>query len=804
MLGLALIVAIASLTSVNFFTDRVNRATEIQATELLAADLVVRSAEPIDLTLIEQAQALGLKTALTTQFRSVVVLAEKFELAEVKAVQSGYPLRGQLRISTQLFADEIIAENIPPPGAVWPDARLFQLLGLKAGDQLNLGTSSLSATKVLTYEPDRGGDIFNIAPRLLMNIADLEATGLIQPGSRATHKLLIAGSSDAVTQFRPLIDQYREYDIQDIREARPELRIALDRAEQFLGLAVLVSIALAGLAVALSAQRYAVRHFDNCAIMRCFGAQQDMVIKIYFFQLLILSVLCSAIGCGFGYLGQQGLATLMQGLVSRPLPTPTLTPVLIGMAAGLLTVLGFAMPQILRLKNVTPLRVLRRDLIPLPLSNLSIYLAAACCLLLLTPWQSGNLRLTIYGFLGLLLTILLALLAAWLGVRYLDKLRFKVGAAVRFGLANVVRRANLSALQILAISLGIMVLTLLTLIRTDLLANWRHRLPEKTPNYFLINIQPDEVNAVKTLIKARSGVNPRVYPMVRARLITVNGHVINPEDYEDEEEKHLARRVFNLSVAATLPEDNRLVAGKWWDPNDEPLFSFEDDFARTLNINLGDQLKFGIAGNQVTGKVANTRWVDWDTFKVNFFVVANPGTLDDYPATYISGFYLPPGEKQLLIDLIKAYPSVTVFDVDAIVKQVRNIMEQVIRAIEFVAGFTLLAGIIVLLSALQTTHDERRHESALLMTLGAGRGHILTGLFVELVVLGLIAGIIAALAATIAEILLTEYVFKIDSVINPWVWLMTPLLSTLITVIAGLVGTHKVLSVPPAMTLRKI
>ena len=803
LVGLALIIAVASMTTVDFFTDRVNQVTEIQATELLAADLVVSSAEPFRQELVGQARGLGLNTALTVSFRSVVVFGDRLELAEVKAVQSGYPLRGRLLVSEQLFSEEFASGAIPGPGAVWPDPRLFQLLDFSVGDSVNLGASSLRVAKVLTYEPDRGGDMFNIAPRLLMNLADLEATGLIRPGSRATYRLLVSGPGEAVAGFRNLVGQYEEYDIRDIRDARPELRTALDRAEQFLGLAVLVSIALAGLAIALSAQRYATRHFDNCAIMRCFGADQGTIIKIYFIRLSVLALVCSGIGCVFGYLGQSGLTALMRGLVSRPVPEPGLAPVLTGMSAGMVTALGFAMPQVLRLKNVTPLRVLRRDLVPLPVSSLGIYAAAIGCLLLLAPWQSGNVEMLLYGFTGLALTGVSAFLATRLAIRWLNTLRSGVGVAARFGLANIVRRAGLSTAQVLAISIGVMALTLLVLVRTDLLANWSNRLPPDTPNYFLINIQPGEVGAVSKFIDDRAGMAPSAYPMIRARLLTINGKAVDPDDYADEQAKRFARRTFNLSVAENLQEDNRLTTGEWWGDTDENLFSFEEEFAATLGISLGDRLEFKIADKPVTGTVSNTRWVDWDTFNVNFFVVANPGTLDGYPATYITSFHLAPENRRLLIELVRTWPSVTVFDVDSILKQVRGIMEQVVKAVEFVSGFTLLAGIIVLLAALQTTHDERRRETALLNTLGAGRGHVLTGLVAEFALLGLVAGTVAALTATVAEMLLAEYVFHIDIAVNPWVWLVTPLLSTLVVVVGGLAGTRKVLSTPPMLALRQ-
>ena len=802
LLGLALIIAVASLTSVDFFTDRVRLATEIQATELLAADLVVGSAEPFEQDFIDQAAALGLDTVLTVSFRSVVMHGEKLELSEVKAVQPGYPLHGRLLVTDELFANEYGVNTIPRPGTLWLDPRLFQLLGVAPGDRINLGASALVANRVLTYEPDRGGDMFNIAPRLLMNLADLEATGLLAPGSRATHRLLLAGADTAIGEFRALADAHDEYDVRGIRDARPELRTALDRTEQFLGLAVLVSITLAGLAIALSSHRYATRHFDACAIMRCCGASPGTVVWLYGIQLLILTLFCSAIGCALGYLGQIGLSSLMQSLATRPLPAPSPAPLIGGLAAGMVTTMGFALPQILRLKNVSPMRVLRRDLEPLPLNNIGICLAAVACLALLALWQADNQRLFFYGVGALAITGLSAWLTALLTIRWLRRLRGGTGPAIRFGLANIVRRGGLSSAQILAVSLGVMLLTLLVLVRTDLLANWRNQLPADTPNYFLINIQPQEVDALRQFIKARAGLDTQTHPLVRARLTAINGSAVKPDDYEDEVAQRFIRRTFNLSFADTMQDDNRLLAGKWWDGPAENLFSFEQDFAETLGIGLGDTLEFSVAGAQVSGAVANTRWVDWDTFNVNFFVIASPGTLDGFPATYITSFHLPRENRPLLGELIRNWPSVTVFDVDSILVQVRLVMEQVMRAVEFILGFALLAGVIVLLTALQTTHDERRYESALLATLGAQRGHVLAGLLAEFAVLGLISGLIAALNATVAELLLAEYVFKMDFTFSPLVWLVTPLLCITVISVTGLVGTRNALSAPPMLTLR--
>ncbi len=805
LIGIAIIIAVASLSTVNFFTDRVRQATEIQATELLAADLVVLSSSPIQQSLIDEAQISGLISTRTTSFRSMIVVGEKLQMAEVKAVENGYPIRGKMRTSDTLFGAEQIATGLPEPGKAWVDARLLQILGIEIGGTIQLGKTQLIIDKILSYEPDRGGDIFNIAPRLLMHSADVKASGLILPGSRVQYRLLLGGSSTAISDFRENIEDEDKLRIQGIRDARPELKSALERTEQFLGLAALVSIALAGLAVAMSAQRYAGRHFDTCAIMRCLGAEQATITRIFLLQLLLLSFVSSLFGILIAFLAQHGLSTLMVGLTNNQLPPASLLPVLIGLIAGVATVLGFAMPQILRLRHISPLRVIRRDLKPLPLSGFSSYGVAIITLALLTPWQSGNAKLTLFTFAGLLATAAVLVLFSKILIHYLDQLRSRVGVAWRYGLSNVARRANLSLAQILGIGLGVMIMLLLTLIRTDLLESWQNRLPEGTPNYFLINIQSDEVSELSSFLQERAALSTDIYPMIRGRLVAINNNIINAEDYSDQRAQRLARREFNLSIAENMQLDNRLQAGEWWAADEtEALFSVEEEIAETLGIEIGDSLRYSIGGLEVSGKVTNLRWVEWDSFKVNFFVIANPGTLDNYPATFITSFFLPNSNRHLLNELVRDFPSVTVFDIDALLSQVRVIMEQVIRTVEFVFGFTLLAGIIVMLAALQTTHDERSYESALLSSLGASRKQILASLAAEFVTLGLIAGVLAAFSATGVELLLAKFVLKIDVSINPWVWLIAPAICTLVILIGGLAGTRKVMNTPPMLVLKKL
>lgn len=806
MIFIAIFIAVSALTTTGFFTDRVQRAAELQATELLAADLVLQDNQPITEKIIESAHQQKLVTTRTVQFRSVAVAGEHLELSEVKAVESGYPIRGSMRVTDTLFGNESVTYKIPASGTVWVDSRLLQILGLQPGDKLGLGARQFTIDKILTYEPDRGGDLFNIAPRIMMNLADLASTNLVLPGSRIRYRLLLGGDVDALQKFKSSIikNQDDNLRIMDIRDARPELKTALDRTDQFLGLAVIISIALAGLAIAMSAQRFVTRHFDHCAIMRCLGSTQRDIVAIYSIQLLFLALLGSIAGCLSGYILQEILAGLMTGMVKGSLPAPGWLPVIRGIFAGIVTLLGFALPQLLRLKRVTPLRVLRKDLTPLPANSITTYAIAILALVMLFPWQSGNTRMTFYALGGLILSAGLLIIGARILIAIINRSRSRVGIAARYGIANIARRPHESTIQVLGIGLGIMVILLLTLVRTDLLDSWKQRLPADAPNYFLINIQNSDVKPLKQFIHERTGSDIQVFPMIRGRLIKINDHVVDPDEYPDDRAQRLARREFNLSQSSVMQADNRIVKGSWWQGDESTtLFSVEEGIAEALGIKLHDHLTYDIGGIKLTGTVSNIRWVDWDSFHVNFFVIANPGTLDNFPNTHITSFHFDVNQKPLLADIVHNWPNITVIDVDAILTEVRQIMDQVTNAIEFVFLFTLFSGMVVLVAALQTTHDQRIQESALLFALGAGRSQIKQSLLAEFLCLGLIAGVLAAFMATLVEMLMAEYVFKMDIVINPWLWIIAPVVCTLIIIITGLAGTRRVYNSPPLLTLRQ-
>ncbi|HXH02107.1 MAG TPA: FtsX-like permease family protein [Candidatus Competibacteraceae bacterium] len=808
VLTLALLIAVASVAAVGFFTDRIEQALERQSSELLGADLVLASPNPIAEAWAVAAEQAGLSRARTLSLRSVVLAGDNTQLAEVKAVSPGYPLRGRLQVSDAPYVPAAAVHDIPAPGTAWADERLLQALGIAVGDTLELGALHLRLTRVLAYEPDRGGDLFSIAPRLLVNLADIPATQLVQPGSRVEHRLLLAGPAQTVADFaaaaaaRLATGEH----LHTVRDARPELRLALERAARFLGLAAVVSVCLAGVGIAIAARRFATRHWDSVAVLRCFGASQAQVLRLYVLELLLLGGLGGLGGAALGYAAQGGLSAILAGLAaSGALPPPSWQPLFPSLATGLIALLGFALPPLLRLRAVPPLRVLHRDLGPLQPRAAALYGPALAAVAVLLLWQAGELELAGYVLAGMTGTLLVLGLAAWALVRGLNRLRGRVGVAWRFGLANIARRRASSAVQVVALGLGIMVLLVLTLVRADLLEGWQSTLPPDAPNYFLINIQPEEVAGIDAFLRDRGLRGNPLHPMVRGRLTHIGGRAVSATDYENPRAQRLVEREFNLSWAEALQEDNKIVAGRWWRAQDrgQPRVSVEQGLAETLGIRLGDELRFNIVGQTLGATVTSLRTVQWDSFRVNFFVIFPPGVIENQPATWITSFYLDKARKPLLAELVRAFPSVTVLDVDALMGKVREIMERVTLAVEYVFLFTVLAGLTVLYAAIQATQDERRFEAAMLRTLGAQRRVVRASLLAEFALLGLLAGMLAAAAASALGYVLATQVFDFPYRFNAGIWLLGAAVGLLGVGAAGWLGARRVLEQPPLRTLRE-
>jgi putative ABC transport system permease protein len=807
VLAAALVIAVASVSGVGFFTDRMARAMEAGATDLLGADLLVESRIPAREQAQAQARALGLASARTVAFRSVVLAGDKLQLAEAKFVSDGYPLRGQLKVADAPYGPDRPASGGPARGEVWPDARIASLLEVGVGDRIKLGNLQLRIAHILAYEPDRGGDMFSIAPRVMAHLADLEGTGLVQPGSRVRYRLLLGGDAAGIDAMRAWLTAHAApgEQVQGVRDARPEIRNALARAGQFLGLAALVAVLLAGVAVALSARRYAERHVDAAALLRCLGASQQRVLAIHALQLGVLGIAACAVGVAAGWAVQAALAGLISSLLLANLPPPSLLPALQGSAIGLSALLGFALPPLLALRRVPPARVLRRELGNARARALPAVLLAAATVAALVAWQARDLKLALYVLGGGALAVCALLLAAWLTVKLLAGMRTRVGVSWRFGVANVVRRAGASAVQVAAFGLGLSMLLLLTLVRADLLGEWQASLPPDAPNYFLVNVQPAEVEPMRALLADNGLAAADLYPMIRGRITAINARPVTPDTVADPRGQNRLEHGFNLSYASRLQPDNRVVAGRFW-PAAGPVraqVSIEQGIAAAMGLKLGDRLTFTVGGRLVDATLTSLREVEWDSFNVNFFVVTSPDVLADIPATYITSFHLPPERRAALLDLVRAFPTVTVIDVDAMLGKVREIMDRASLGVEYVFLFTLLAGLTVLYAAVQATLDERRYETAVLRTLGAGRRRVLAGLAAEFVLLGALAGLLAAAAATGIGAVVARQVLALSYRPDALVWVVGLLGGAAVVAAAGVLGTWQVVRHPPMTTLRE-
>jgi putative ABC transport system permease protein len=806
ILALGVVLAVAALSSVGFFTDRVQRSMSEQATELLGADLVIASSAAPRETVRQSARKAGLQVAETVSFPSVALYRDNTLLTEVKAVGAGYPLRGRLRLAAQPLGEEFTARGIPPPGEAWVEPRVLQQLGAGIGDVIQLGERGFTASRVLSYEPDRGGDLFQLAPRVLLNAADLPSTGLITPASRVRYRLLLAGPETSITTYRSRLAQHLEpgEHLQDVRDARPELRAALDRARQFLGLAAVTAVLLAGAAISVAARYYAERQADTSAVMRCLGASGRTILRRYAVRLLRLALVASLTGCLLGFLAQELLVLLLAHWFTAALPPSSAWPVLAGTGAGLVTVGGFALPYLFTLARVPPLRVLRRDLAAPPPSAWLVLLLAFAALSGLLLRVAGDLELAGWLLLGTAATGLLLWLAGLGLIRALSMFPFREHLVWRFGLAGLNRHGRLGSLQVAAFGLGIMALLILGIVRIDLLRSWQANLPAAAPNQFLINVQTDEIEPMGALLRAGGISLTGFYPMVRGRLIAINDRAVRPEDFAEARARRLVEREFNLSWANRLPDDNRIVTGRWWPAGSAggDGLSLEQGLAETLGIRLGDRLRFSIAGQDLNARVSSLRSVAWDSFRVNFFVILPPGVLERFPATYITSFYLPGDHGELLTRLIRRFPSVTVIDVSAILRQVRAIMDRATLAIEYVFAFTLLAGLTVLYAAIQASREGRRHDTAILRTLGTSRRQVLASLFIEFTTLGALAGLLAAAGASAVGYVLASRVFELPYHLDPWVWLAGSLGGALGVGLAGVTGTRSVLRQPPLLTLR--
>lgn len=806
LLVLALLIAVASATTISLFADRLQRTLAVQAAEFLAGDMVLTSSTPIEDAWRQRAETLNLTGSQTIEFSSVLLENDEMLLAAIKAVDQGYPLRGFLKVRETDAGPENRVVQGPEPGTVWVEKRILSGLKLRLGDMLTVGEKPLRLTRILTYEPDKRGDFYSFSPRAIINQADLAATGVIQPGSHVHYFYQYIGGETTLAAFKkwlkPQLNPSQR--ILDIHEDRPELGSALRRAQRYLGLSSIVVILIAGVAIAMAAGRYTERHFNASALLRCLGCMQRDILRLYTAQFLVLGALASGMGVLLGWLGQLGLFYLLKPLLPQQLADPGLLAVLFGFITGMAILLGFALPPLLRLQNVSPLRVLRRDLEPLPAKAWLIY-GLAISIMAVLIWRYSNdwqMTASIVGV-GMLVLLVLGLLVTGL-LKLLRPLLPRLGLAWRFGVQGLLRNRRASAAQILAFSITLAAMGLSFTVRSDLIDQWRQQLPERAPNHFALNIIPAQQAAFAQDL-VRAGIDSSAfYPVVRGRLVQINTEPVQQRVSKDSQGEAAIHRELSLTWMPAIPDDNSITAGQVW-PTDQPGWvSVEQKLAENLGIKVGDNLLFTVGSAQVSAKVANIRGLQWDTMKPNFYMIFSPGTLNDFPATYLTSFYLPDERKNLLNQLLKTYPATTILEVDQILKQFKTILMQLTRAIDLLLYFALAAGFTVLFAAVYATLDDRIQQGALMRTLGARRGWLRKTHAVEFGFMGALAGVVAAIVFQAILYVLYSRVMHLPFVLS---WRSAAVLSVLGFLLIGLTGywgVRRVVNQSPMRVLRRL
>lgn len=814
LLIVAVTLAVAALTAVGFFADRIKGGLQRDARALIGGDSVVSSDKPTPSEIVERARSLGLQMVQNVSFPTMGRASEaqggSSKLVALKAVEPGYPLRGQLRVATSPGQPDQATREIPAPGSVWVDASLLDAIGLNMGDALALGSITLKIDRIIVAEPDRGGGFMNFAPRVMINRADLDATGLVQPASRITYRLAVASEDQRkIKAFADWAQQqekagvWRGLRLESLEGGRPEMSSTMNRAEKFLNLVALLAALLSAVAVAIAARGFASRHLDQCAMLRVLGvSQRDMALS-YVLEFAVVGVLASLAGVLLGFAVHFGFVLLLAGLVDSALPAPSIWPILFGFGVGLTLLAAFGLPPVLQLAQVPPLRVIRRDVGGLKAASVGALLLGIAGFALLLLGASRDIVLggiAVGGF------IAATLLFAGLSFLSIKVLRASVNEATAprwmiLATRQISARPAYAVVQVSALAVGLLALVLLVLLRTDLISSWRKATPPDAPNRFVINIMPEQGDAFVKTIESQGVRKYDYFPMIRGRLVEINDKPVIAESFKDDRAKRLVEREFNLSHAAQQPTHNEIVSGRWT-PEEKDAVSVEEGLAKDLGLKLGDRLSFDIAGVKVSTTITSLRKVDWGGMRANFFVMYPVSKMPEVPTTYMSAFKAPE-VKGFDNALVRQFPNVTNVDMSLTISQVQRVLDQVIRAVEFLFAFTLLAGLVVLFAAVTATREERTREFAILRAVGA-RSQLLSQVQrAELAGVGFLAGVLASIVAVAVGWALAKFVFEFTWNAAAWVIPVSGLMGALLALAAGWWGLREVLNTPVMTTLRR-
>ncbi len=816
VLLMALLVAVTTHATIGFLSSRIQNSMLVQASALLGGDLVIRSPDAIDPQWLAAAEQRNLRHAQTLEFSSVVMAGDAMQLSAVKAVSDEYPLKTPLKISDTPFAPEQPVSHGPNPGKLWVEQRLLTALNINVGDSVDVGDVTLTVEKVLVFEPDRSGNFYSFVPRALMHWDDIAATGVIQPGSRLDYYVQFAGEPAAIrnlqTFLTPLLQPGQSF--LSVHSQQRSISSALQRAEGYLQLASLMAILLAAVAIAMGAHFFSRQHFDTAALLRCFGLSSRQILQLFIIQLIALALVTGLLGSALGWALHFIAVKMLGELLPQDTPLPSLVPLFTGTALALVILPGFALPSLAQLQRTPPLRVLRRDLAPQPLSQTASYASAAILVALLMLWYARDPVLIAALFVGALVAWLVASLLTQFFMRLLLIVSRYSPLSVQAGLRNLARRRDGTRIQLLGFGLTGMAMLMVILVRTELIGTWENQLPEQAPNHFVLNVLPEQSAAFTQFLHDNQVVSQPLYPVVRGRLTHINQQAVtqsvSKETSQDNERDapEALNRELNLTFAADLPSDNRVLAGSWWnDPeradSNEKQVSIEQRLAEKLRVTVGDSLTLFVANQTFTARVTSIRSVKWESFQPNFYLIFRPGDLDGMPTTFLTSFYLNAKQKILLRDLVHRFPAISVLEVDAILARVKGILAQVSAAVEFILLFVLAAGLTITLATLITTMPERYREGALMRTLGATGRQLRLQQWSEFFAIGFLAGIVAAGGCELARFGVYWKIFSLPYTPALWIWIIMPPLFGVLIGLAGHWSSRKILGQSPLILLRE-
>ena len=812
LLLLSLVVATATITSVTVFTSRISNSITDEAANYLGADAKITGSMAIPDEWQEEVDSFPVATAHLMYFRAMAFAATELTLVQVKAVSEAYPLKGNVEVGLSLDGGSINYRHGPSIGSVWLASRLFKALNIDIGDTLKIGDKELVVAGVIRKEPDSVQTAFGFSPRVIMHIDDVAATNAVQVGSRINYEWLLAGDKrDIVLLEANFKDKLGEhYKWRDSKNGNQQVNKTMQRADSFLLLGSSLSLLLAGVAIALAVRRFIQRQTSTVAILKTLGVAPNTIAAMYFMLVSSLGILAVCVGCFIGWLLHLAILSLLGDFIATDLAGADVSAYVIAALSVFTTLLAFCFIPLRELQKTQP-SVILRDVTTRNISVIGSSLFGFLAIFIILVLFSGDILITLGLAFGIAVLAALVFLVSRILILLLSRgLRFK-SQWWRIGIVNIHRHQPMTSLQILIFATVLMLVAVLTEVRTGLMQRWQNQIPVDAPNHFAFNIFTADLENIKQVFADNDIQASAYYPMSRGRIYSINDELLDERVAKSKSQINYEREL-NLTWARDLGTDNKIVDGQWWQSeavqdmsaSDKPMaISIEQEYAKGLNLQLGDRLVFSVAGQKFTSVLTSIRTVEWDSMNPNFFVIFDRPFGPENSSNWVTSFYVDPGlSANFVSEFLKKYPSVSILELEQTLKQIQDIVTKVSSAVEFILWLVLVSGLLILLISVQATLDSRKHESAIYRALGAQRKLVRNTLIVEFSVIGFLSGLIAAIGAEIILYVLQVRVFDLSFMVHGYVWAITPLAGALLIGASGYLSTREVINTSPLAVIR--